>query len=200
MGYAVVCHPPGSYRGRSYFRDAKKRTKAEEAARRRKSSVAHCRGSQRPQRRTCESAVMGIMQNYGRAVRETRGDTWGLSNRRVRREGRGRENVVEQNSEEDLREGSRTRVPYTVSRDIECFSWITRERPWKLHERDYKSEINITRVTVGMFLQSRMWRMHSPFSVSVYARGDKGRWRISSNNVNYESYFYTILYIQLSLL
>lgn len=30
-----------------------------------KSSVAHCRGSQRPQRRTCESAVIGIMQNYG---------------------------------------------------------------------------------------------------------------------------------------
>lgn len=75
MGYAVVCHPPGSYRGRSYFRDAKKRTKAEEAARRWKSSVAHCRGSQRPQRRTCESAVMGIMQNYGRAARETRGYT-----------------------------------------------------------------------------------------------------------------------------
>lgn len=69
--------------GRSYFRDAKK-DDAEEAARRRKSSVAHCRGSQRPQRRTCESAVMGIMQNYGRAARETRGDTWGLSNRRVR--------------------------------------------------------------------------------------------------------------------
>lgn len=24
MGYAVVCHPPSSYWGRSYFRDAKK--------------------------------------------------------------------------------------------------------------------------------------------------------------------------------
>lgn len=55
------------------FVTQKKRTKAEEAARRWKSSVAHCRGSQRPQRRTCESAVMGIMQNYGRAARETRG-------------------------------------------------------------------------------------------------------------------------------
>lgn len=58
--------------GRSYFRDAKKdeekRLEAEEEVRR-----AHCRGSQRPQRRTCESAVMGIMQNYGRAARETRG-------------------------------------------------------------------------------------------------------------------------------
>lgn len=153
MGYAVVCHPPGSYRGRSYFRDAKKRTKAEEAARRRKSSVAHCRGSQRPQRRTCESAVMGIMQNYGRAARETRGDTWGLSNRRVRREGGGNENVVEQNSEEDLREGSRTRVPYRLARHRVFFL----DRPENVREnctkRDYKSEINITRNRGYVFIK-----------------------------------------------
>lgn len=100
--------------GRSYFRDAKK-DEAEEATRRRKSSVAHCRGSQRPQRRTCESAVMGIMQNYGRAARETCGDTWGLSNRRVRL-GRMSSRI----SREDPREGSRTGV-LQPSRDVECF-------------------------------------------------------------------------------
>lgn len=78
----------------------KKGRRQKKRARRRKSSVAHCRGSQRPQRRTCESAVMGIMQNYRRAVREPRGDTWGLSNRGVRMRGR-RENVVGLNSEKE---------------------------------------------------------------------------------------------------
>lgn len=82
MGYAVVCHPSGSYDGGAVFVTQKKKKKVaareedEEAARRRKRTpVAHCRDSQRPQRRTCESAVMGIMQNYGRAkaARETRG-------------------------------------------------------------------------------------------------------------------------------
>lgn len=52
------------------FVTQKRTRRREEAARQRKSSVAHCRGSQRPQRRTCESAVMGIMQNYRRAARE----------------------------------------------------------------------------------------------------------------------------------
>lgn len=37
---------------------------------------------------------------------------------------KGEGDIVEQNSEEDLREGSRTSASRTVSRDIECFSWI----------------------------------------------------------------------------
>jgi len=53
-----------------------------------------------------------------------------------------------------------------ISRDIECFSWIAENV--RENERDYG--INTTRVTVDMFLQSRMWRMHPRTLCIFYIR------------------------------
>lgn len=105
--------------------------------RRRKSSVAHCRGSQRPQRRTCESAVMGIMQNYGRAARETRGDTWGLSNRRVRL---GRMSSRRGPRGKDQGLAFRTRRERD---DVECFP---PRGPRSPDNRNYRPEMDARRV------------------------------------------------------